>query len=98
MTLRRRGSPVLPDEEVHASWNEHERNVGASFCGRRLHETLRARESDDRPGTEPAVVREYAGTWRDTDEVACSTPASRTSAAEAAGVARGRSSALAGPW
>ncbi|GAA2723014.1 dihydrofolate reductase family protein [Cellulomonas aerilata] len=58
-----------PDEEVHAFWNEHERQVGTSLYGRRMYETMRVWESDDWLTTEPAVVREYAGIWRDADKV-----------------------------
>ncbi len=58
-----------PDEEVHAFWNEHERHVGTSLYGRRMYETMRVWESDDWLVSEPAVVREYAGIWRDTDKV-----------------------------
>lgn len=63
----------VPDEEVHALWNEHERNISTSLYGRRMYETMRIWESDDWLSTEPAVVREYAGIWRDTDKVVYST-------------------------
>jgi dihydrofolate reductase len=58
-----------PDEEVHAFWNEHERRIGTSLYGRRMYETMRVREDDDRLSTAPAVVRDYAGIWRDADKV-----------------------------
>ncbi len=58
----------VPDDEVHAFWNEHERHIGTSLYGRRMYETMRVWESDDWLTTEPAVVREYAGIWRDTDK------------------------------
>jgi dihydrofolate reductase len=51
----------VPDEDVHAFWNEHERHIGTSLYGRRMYETMRVWESDDWLTTEPAVVREYAG-------------------------------------
>jgi len=63
----------VPDEEVHAFWNEHERNIGTSLYGRRMYETMSVWESDDWLATEPAVVREYAGIWRDADKVVYST-------------------------
>jgi dihydrofolate reductase len=63
----------VPDDEVHAFWNEHERRIGTSLYGRRLYETMRVWESDDWLATEPAVVREYAEIWRDTDKVVYST-------------------------
>ncbi|MFS0701172.1 dihydrofolate reductase family protein [Cellulomonas sp. 179-A 4D5 NHS] len=62
-----------PDEEVHAFWNEHERGIGTSLYGRRMYETMRVWETDDWLATEPAVVREYAGIWRDADKVVYST-------------------------
>ena len=63
----------VPDEEVHAFWNEHERNIGTSLYGRRMYETMRVWESDDWLTNEPPVVREYAGIWRDADKVVYST-------------------------
>jgi dihydrofolate reductase len=63
----------VPDEEVHAFWNEHERRIGTSLYGRRMYETMRIWESDDWLTSEPAVVREYAAIWRDADKVVYST-------------------------
>ncbi len=31
----------VPDDEVHAFWNEHERHIGTSLYGRRMYETMR---------------------------------------------------------
>jgi dihydrofolate reductase len=59
----------VPDDEVHAFWNEHERQIGTSLYGRRMYETMRVWESDDWLTGEPAVVREYAEIWRDTDKI-----------------------------
>nr|WP_246315487.1 dihydrofolate reductase family protein [Kineococcus aurantiacus] len=59
----------VPDEEVHAFWNEHERGIGTSLYGRRMYETMRVWEDDEWLAGEPAVVREYAGIWRDADKV-----------------------------
>lgn len=59
----------VPDEEVHAFWNEHERGIGTSLYGRRMYETMRVWESDDWLEGEPDVVREYADIWRDADKV-----------------------------
>ena len=58
-----------PSEEVHAFWNEHERQVGTSLYGRRMYETMRVWESDDWLVDQPDVVREYAGIWRASDKV-----------------------------
>lgn len=63
----------VPDDEVHAFWNEHERRIGTSLYGRRMYETMRVWEDDDWLRGEPAVVREYAEIWRDADKVVYST-------------------------
>lgn len=70
-----------PDDEVHAFWNEHERSIGTSLYGRRMYETMRVWENDDWLATEPAVVREYAGIWRDTDKVVYSSTLDEVSTA-----------------
>lgn len=59
----------VPDEQLHAFWNEHERHIGTSLYGRRMYETMRVWEDDDWLANEPAVVREYAEIWRDTDKI-----------------------------
>lgn len=59
----------VPDEAVHAFWNEHERGIGTSLYGRRMYGTMRVWEDDDWLADEPDVVREYAQIWRDTDKV-----------------------------
>ncbi|WP_432512494.1 dihydrofolate reductase family protein [Kineococcus sp. SYSU DK001] len=63
----------VPDEEVHAFWNEHEQHIGTSLYGRRMYETMRVWEDDDWLRDEPAVVREYARIWRAADKVVHST-------------------------
>ena len=63
----------VPDEDVHAFWNEHERHIGTSLYGRRMYEAMRVWDSDDWLTNEPPVVREYAGIWRDADKVVYST-------------------------
>jgi dihydrofolate reductase len=59
----------VPDEEVHAFWNDHERQIGTSLYGRRMYETMRVWEDDDWLATAPDVAREYAEIWRDTDKI-----------------------------
>ena len=59
----------VPDEAVHAFWNEHERHIGTALYGRRMYETMRVWEDDDWLTGEPEVVHEYAGIWRDADKV-----------------------------
>ncbi|NAZ85346.1 dihydrofolate reductase family protein [Kineococcus indalonis] len=71
----------VPDEEVHAFWNEHERGIGTSLYGRRLYESMRVWEDDDWLTGEPAVVREYAGIWRDGDKVVYSSTLEEVSTA-----------------
>ena len=63
----------VPDDEVHAFWNEHERGIGTSLYGRRMYETMRVWERDDWLTDESAVVRDYAAVWRDTDKIVYST-------------------------
>lgn len=63
----------VPDEAVHSFWNEHERQIGTSLYGRRMYETMQVWQSDDWLADEPAVVREYAEIWRDTDKIVYST-------------------------
>ena len=71
----------VPDAEVHAFWNEHERRIGTSLYGRRMYETMRVWESDDWLTHEPPVVREYAEIWRNTDKVVYSTSLTEVSTA-----------------
>jgi dihydrofolate reductase len=71
----------VPDEAVHAFWNEHERHIGTSLYGRRMYETMRVWEDDDWLATAPAVAREYAEIWRDTDKVVYSTTLEEVSTA-----------------
>lgn len=63
----------VPDEAVHAFWNDHERQIGTSLYGRRMYETMRVWEKDEWLADEPEVVREYADIWRATDKVVYST-------------------------
>jgi dihydrofolate reductase len=71
----------VPDEAVHAFWNEHERQISTSLYGRRMYETMRVWESDDWLTDQPPVVREYAEIWRDTDKVVYSTSLTEVSTA-----------------
>ena len=71
----------VPDDEVHAFWNEHERTIGTSLYGRRMYETMRVWEDDDWLTDEPAVIREYADIWRDADKVVYSTTLDEVSTA-----------------
>lgn len=72
----------VPDEAVHAFWNEHERRIGTSLYGRRMYETMKVWEADDWLEGEPAVVREYAQIWRAGEKVAYSTSLTQVSTAK----------------
>ena len=63
----------IPDEAVHAFWNEHERHIGTSLYGRRMYEAMRVWEDDDWLAGEPEVLQDYARVWRDADKVVYST-------------------------
>ncbi len=71
----------VPDEDVHAFWNAHERHIGTSLYGRRMYETMRVWQDDDWLADAPAVVREYAEIWRGTDKVVYSTSLTEVSTA-----------------
>ena len=71
----------VPDEEVHAFWNEYERRIGTALYGRRMYETMRVWEDDDWLADEPPVVREFAGLWRAADKVVYSSTLSEVSTA-----------------
>lgn len=72
---------AVPDEEVHAFWNEHERRIGTSLYGRRMYETMKVWEDDDWLADEPAVVRDYATIWRAADKVVYSSTLEEVSTA-----------------
>ena len=57
-----------PDEEVHTSVNELERQVGTYLYGRRMYEVLVAWETMDL-ADQPPFIREYAGIWRAADKI-----------------------------
>ncbi|WP_022908936.1 dihydrofolate reductase family protein [Aestuariimicrobium kwangyangense] len=71
----------VPDEQVHAFWNDHERRIGTSLYGRRMYETMRVWEDDDWLADEPEVVREYAQIWRASDKVVYSSTLTEVSTA-----------------
>lgn len=71
----------VPDEAVHAFWNDHERHIGTSLYGRRMYETMRVWEDDDWLTDEPPVVREYADIWRAGNKIVYSTSLTEVSTA-----------------
>jgi dihydrofolate reductase len=57
-----------PSEDAHAFFNDLQRSVGTSLCGRRMYETMRVWDTfllDDLP----EIPREFAEAWRATDKV-----------------------------
>jgi len=71
----------VPDEEVHAFWNQHESQIGTSLYGRRMYETMQVWERDDWLVDEPPVVREYAAIWRAADKIVYSSSLAEVSTA-----------------
>ena len=61
-----------PSEDAHAFFNDLQRSVGTSLCGRRMYETMRVWDTFDLEEL-PEVQREFAEAWRDTDKVVYST-------------------------
>lgn len=59
---------AAPDEEVHAAVNELSAGVGTMLLGRRMYDVLAVWETLD-TANEPAVIGEFAATWRDADKV-----------------------------
>jgi dihydrofolate reductase len=57
-----------PDEEVHAFVNDLDRPLGTYLYGRRMYEVMVAWETMDTAG-EPAVMSEFAESWRATDKI-----------------------------
>jgi len=58
----------VPDEEVHAFVNEHERTVGTYLYGSRLYEVMRYWETLDFAGESPVAI-DYAEIWRAADKI-----------------------------
>ncbi len=59
---------AAPDEEVHTFANDLERPIGTHLYGRRMYETMVFWETVSAV-EEPAVMREYAESWRAADKV-----------------------------
>ena len=57
-----------PDEEVHTSVNDLERQVGSYLYGRRMYEVLVAWETLVL-ADQPPFIQEYAGIWRAADKI-----------------------------
>jgi dihydrofolate reductase len=59
---------TAPDEEVHRFVNDRLRDVGTYLFGRRLYDVMMYWEALP-VENEPAVIRDYAEIWRNTDKV-----------------------------
>lgn len=58
----------FPSAEVHRFFNDLQRSVGTSLCGRRMYETMRVWDAFDLDDL-PEVQREFAEAWRATDKI-----------------------------
>jgi len=68
----------MPDEEVHAAANDVMRTIGTQLLGRRLYEVMVAWETWD-VTDESAVIKDFAGSWRDSDKIVYSSTLTRVS-------------------
>lgn len=71
----RDGSLTLPppEAELHAYWNQMQRDAGASICGRKMYEMMRYWDSAlDNPESTP-VERAFAEAWQATPKLVFST-------------------------
>jgi dihydrofolate reductase len=59
---------AAPDEEVHAFANDLEQPIGTHLYGRRMYETMVFWETVSAV-EEPAVMREYAESWRAAEKI-----------------------------
>jgi dihydrofolate reductase len=59
---------AAPDEQVHAFVNELERPIGTCLYGRRVYETMVFWETVDTE-SEPAVIKDYASSWRAAEKI-----------------------------
>lgn len=62
----------MPDEDVHAAANDMMRPIGTQLYGRRLYEVMLAWETLDLTD-EPAVMKDFAAAWRDSDKIVYTT-------------------------
>ncbi|WP_299035232.1 dihydrofolate reductase family protein [uncultured Pseudokineococcus sp.] len=58
-----------PDTELHAFFNDEERQIGTHLYGRRLYETMRYWESAHEQPDQPPVGLDYARIWQAADKV-----------------------------
>jgi dihydrofolate reductase len=71
----------VPDEEVHAVFNELEKPIGTYLYGRRMYETMVFWETAHEMADEPQVFYDYAAIWQAADKVVYSRTLAETSSA-----------------
>ena len=71
----------VPDEEVHAAFNELERPIGTYLYGRRMYETMVFWETAHKMADEPQIFYDYAAIWQAADKVVFSRTLEETSSA-----------------
>jgi dihydrofolate reductase len=71
---------AAPDDEVHRSVNDLQRQVGTMLLGRRMYDVLVAWETID-SADKPDVIRDFAHIWRATDKVVYSRTLERPASA-----------------
>ena len=64
---------ALPDEEVHAFFNDLERPVGTYLYGRRMYETMVYWETAHTVADQPPSILDFAKIWQAADKVVYST-------------------------
>src|ERR1022692_4065250 len=88
---------AAPDDEVHAFVNDLERPIGTHLYGRRMYETMVFWETVSTEADQPAVIRDYAGTWRAAEKIVYSRALQTVSSASSIETPSGGSSSPRGP-
>jgi dihydrofolate reductase len=60
---------AVPDEEVHAFFNDLERPVGTYLYGRRMYEVMVGWETDHTLAARSPLLRDYAQIWQAADKI-----------------------------
>ncbi len=74
---------AMPDDEVHAYFNDLERTIDTYLYGRRMYETMIVWETDPSIAASSPLMRDFAETWQAADKIVFSrtlqtVPTSRT--------------------
>lgn len=70
---------AVPDEELHAFINGHERPVGTYLYGRRMYETMAGWETDPALADQSTLMREFAQIWQAAEKIVYSKTLDRVS-------------------